>query len=227
MTTSDFDQLMDSGDADLPQFATVMRGYDRGQVDDYVARLNDFLADAEQRAQRAERSVADVIRRNERLTDELRQAIDRRQTQQAGAPYEGLGERIEHMLRLAGEEADGIRQQARHEAEEIVADAQRRRETERETAERELAQVAARRDAVVSELRRVQEVLATLGLRQAAEEAIADAASDGRTDDPTDPSGTPTATSASADGGAAAAAADGTDPDATRVIQLPSAAASR
>ena len=71
MTTPDspLDQLMDGSETELPQFATVMRGYDRGQVDDYVARLNDFLADAEARAQRAERSVADVIRRNERLTD--------------------------------------------------------------------------------------------------------------------------------------------------------------
>ncbi|HVY08553.1 MAG TPA: DivIVA domain-containing protein [Mycobacteriales bacterium] len=210
MTTPDspLDQLMDGSETELPQFATVMRGYDRGQVDDYVARLNDFLADAEARAQRAERSVADVIRRNERLTDELRQAIERGQHERAGAPYEGLGERIDHILRLAGEEADGIRQQARSEADEIVAEAQRRRETERESAERELAAVAARRESVVGELRRVQEALSTLGLRQALDEAL--------------PGETVTAVAA-----ADPPAPDGAelnDPDATRVIQLPSAA---
>ncbi|HVV75521.1 MAG TPA: DivIVA domain-containing protein [Mycobacteriales bacterium] len=210
------DQLMDSGETELPQFATVMRGYDRGQVDDYVARLNDFLADAEQRAQRAERSVADVIRRNERLTEELRQAIDRRQHMRAGEPYEGLGERIEHMLRLAGEEADNIREQARIEAEEIVADARRSGDTEREAAERDLTAVSERRDAVVSELRRVQEVLATLGLRQApADEASIDGSTPPEAVDLT-------ATQPAAAGGDA----EVSDPDATRVIQLPSAASS-
>jgi DivIVA domain-containing protein len=210
MTTPDspLDQLMDGSETELPQFATVMRGYDRGQVDDYVARLNDFLADAEARAQRAERSVADVIRRNERLTDELRQAIERGQHERAGAPYEGLGERIDHILRLAGEEADGIRQQARSEADEIVAEAQRRRETERESAERELAAVAARRESVVGELRRVQEALSTLGLRQALDEALpGETVTAVAAADPPDPDG-----------------AELNDPDATRVIQLPSAA---
>ncbi len=209
MTTPDspLDQLMDSGDTELPQFATVMRGYDRGQVDDYVARLNDFLADAEARAQRAERTIADITRRNERLTDELRQAIERSQQTRVSEPYEGLGERIDHILRLAGEEADGILRQARTEADELYADAQRRCETERENAERELANVATRRDAVVGELRRVQDALSTLGLRQALDEAL-----------PT--TGTTVA--------AAQPAADGTgavsDQDETRVIQLPSAA---
>lgn len=210
MTTSDssLDQLMDGGENELPQFATVMRGYDRGQVDDYVARLNDFVADAEARAQRAERSVADVVRRNERLTDELRQAIERGQHVRAGESYEGLGERIEHILRLAGEEADSIRQQARNEAEEIAAEARRRRDAERENAERELAAVAARRESVVSELRRVQDALSTLGLKQALEEAL--------------PDGTPQP--AAIEQAAADETDEVNDPDATRVIQLPSAA---
>jgi cell division septum initiation protein DivIVA len=190
----------------LPQFATVMRGYDRGQVDDYVARLNDFVADAEQRANRAERSVVDLTGRVERLTEELRSAVERRQAQRASAPYEGLGERIEHILRLAGEEADTIRQQARNEAEQIVSEAQRRRETERQSGERDLAAVAQQRDAVVAELRRVQDVLATLGLRQAlAEEGVT-------IPEVADPAQPPPAPG---------------DEDATRVIRLPNVAASQ
>lgn len=220
MTTSDtpFDQLTDNHEAPLPQFATVMRGYDRGQVDDYVARLNDFVADAEQRAHRAERSIADVTRRNERLTEELRHAIERQHSEHAGEPYEGLGERVEHIFRLAGEEADSIRAQARAEAEEIMADAKRRRETERENAERELTAVASRRDAVVGELRRVQDVLATLGLRQVVgEEALSEAGP--LADAAHEPAANGTESAASNP------TADFTDPDATRVIQLPSAAA--
>lgn len=197
--TQDFDQLMDSGDAALPQFAMVMRGYDRGQVDDYVARLNDFVADAEQRAQRAEGAINDLTRRNDALTEELRQAVERHQQQRAGETYEGLGERIEAILRLAGDEADNLRSRARSEAEEIMADARRRREAEREGSERELADVATRRDAVVGELRRVQDVLATLGLRRAVDEGDS-APEAGATRNPAE------------------------DPDATRVIQLPAAA---
>lgn len=156
-----------AGQADVLQFATVMRGYDRGQVDDYVARLNDFLADAERRADRAERTLTDLTRRNERLSEELRQAIERRPEPSPGRPYDGLGERIESMLRLAAEEAESVRQQGHDQAEEMIDAARRRRENEVAEAERELRGVGERRDAVVAELRKVQDVLATLGLRSA------------------------------------------------------------
>lgn len=181
----------------VPEFAPAMRGYDRGQVDDYVARLGDFLADAEQRAQRAEAAVADLIQRSERVTDERR----------SGAPYEGLGGRIGEILRLAAEEADAVRQQARSEADAMVTEATRQRETEREICERDLGDMTTRRDAVVAELRRVQEVLATLGLGQHVlpAEAIEAAAT---SDQPLRPDGQP---------------AD--DQDATRVILLPAVAA--
>jgi cell division septum initiation protein DivIVA len=124
----------------------AVRGYDRGQVDDYVARLGDFLADAEQRATRAEGKVADLMRQNERLTEELRQAIDRRAVARSGTPYEGLGERVADILRLAADEADVIRQEARTEADATLEEAMQRR------------------DDVLGELRRVQDALATLGL---------------------------------------------------------------
>lgn len=162
------------GSADLPQFASVMRGYDRGQVDDYVARLIDFLSDAEQRASRAERGLADALRRNDRLTEQLREAIERQdQTPEAGRGYQGLGERIESILRLAAEEAEELRQRGRADAAEMIDEANRRREQELQRAEQELAAVAERRDGVVAELRRVQDVLATLGLRQAVDADLA------------------------------------------------------
>ena len=192
----------------LPEFTPAMRGYDRGQVDDYVARLGDFVADAEQRAQRAEDNVAELIRRNERLTEELRQAIDRRRPGRSGAAYDGLGERVSEILRLATEEADAIRMQARTDSEAMVTEATKHRASERESRERELAEMTTRRDAVVAELRRVQEVLATLGLGQHVLPAEAiEAAATAATDLPTavDP-----------------APADDAE---TRVIRLPAAAA--
>jgi DivIVA domain-containing protein len=124
------------GTMPLPQFDTAMRGYDRGQVDDYLARLGAALRDAQQ------------------------------QDPSPGQPYEGLGERVQGMLKLAAEEAEAIRTQARTEADAMVAEAQDRRVQEVRRAEEELAEVAARRDAVVSELCKVQDVLASLGLQQ-------------------------------------------------------------
>lgn len=200
---------------DVPQFATVMRGYDRGQVDDYVARLIDFLADAERRAERAETEVTKSNRRAERLAEELRQALDRLQQPAPKRPWEGLGDRLESMLRLAQEEADAVRDQGRVEAEDLLAQARRQREQEVNAAERELAAVSTRRDSVVAELRKVQDVLATLGLRQAMEELEADTG-----EQPLPVSGdegaseAPSGTKAPVD----------TDPEETRVIRLPDVA---
>ncbi|HVW79913.1 MAG TPA: DivIVA domain-containing protein [Mycobacteriales bacterium] len=179
MTTPVLNRIEANGPTpDAPEFAPAMRGYDRGQVDDYVARLRDFLADAEERAQRAEANAADLIARNERVTEELRQAIDRRSERRSGNSYEGLGERVSEILRLATEEADAVREQARAEAEAMVAEANRHREAERGSCERELAEMTARRDAVLAELQRVQEALATLGLGQQAVSAEALEAAD-------------------------------------------------
>jgi cell division septum initiation protein DivIVA len=158
---------------ELPQFANVMRGYDRGQVDDYVSRLNDFVEDAERRAERAERALAEANRRSERLADELRQALDR--SSGPPQPHDGLGERLESILRLATEEAEAIQQRARAEAEELTDTARRMADQEIENAERELSRISERRDGVVGELRRVQDVLATLGLRPPVGDAEADA----------------------------------------------------
>lgn len=197
--------------ADVPQFATVMRGYDRGQVDDYVARLIDFLADAERRAERAEGELAKSNRRGDRLAEELRQALDRLQAPAPKQAWEGVGERLESMLRLAQEEADAIRDRGRGEAEELIEHARRQREHEVAAAERELSEVSTRRDSVVGELRKVQDVLATLGLRQAVEQL--DQAAESTT------GSIPALPPASADGGSR-----DVDPEATRVIRLPEAA---
>lgn len=204
---------------DVPQFATVMRGYDRGQVDDYVARLIDFLADAERRAERAESELSKSNRRAERLAEELRQALDRLQQPAPQQPWEGVGERLESMLRLAQEEAEAIRDQGRGEAEDLITQARRQREQEVNAAERELAAVASRRDAVVAELRKVQDVLATLGLRQAVEDAEA-----GREVVAEAPPGGERPRPVSAVGGSDDASSGDTDTEETRVIRLPDAA---
>lgn len=204
MTSDTTDDLMGVRSDELPQFASVMRGYDRGQVDDFVSRLQDFLGDAERRAERAERAAAESGRRIERLTTELRQALDRPTAAQT--PYDGLGERIESMIRLAGEEGEAIRARAAEDAERLTAAARQQREAQTAAAEQELARVAERRQDVVSELRRVQDALATLGLRAAPVDDL-------------DVSAPPRQESGAADGSGHDQAAD-VDPDATTVVNL-------
>jgi DivIVA domain-containing protein len=204
---------------DLPQFASVMRGYDRGQVDDYVSRLIDFLSDAESRADRAEATVTELSRRVERLTAELRTANERRNEPTPEQPFQGLGERIEAMLRLAAEEADDIRRQGHADADEMMADARRRRHDEVSQAERELATVAARRDGVVSELSRVRDVLATLGLRPAVAAELA-GDDNGQAPNTAEPS------APAIDLRRVTESTDDADPDRTQVVSLPSAGSS-
>ena len=147
---------------DLPEFATVMRGYDRGQVEDYVVRLQEFLHDAEVRATNADRRVAQTQRRMEDLERELSRAAE--QSASPVAAYDGLGERISTILRLAAEEAESIRTTARAEADALADQTRRECEQARLAAEHDLTDIARRRDGVVTELNRVRDVLTALGL---------------------------------------------------------------
>ena len=47
-----------------PRFATVVRGYDRMQVDDYVDHLNQWVEQADLRAQQYEASAAEPPQRS-------------------------------------------------------------------------------------------------------------------------------------------------------------------
>ncbi len=44
----------------IPEFALTLRGYDRGQVEEYVSALQTFLAEAQRRAAAAEAELAEV-----------------------------------------------------------------------------------------------------------------------------------------------------------------------
>src|ERR1700760_3113301 len=90
---SDIDAQLTNFFEDAPprEFATVMRGYDRHQVDEHIRQI-----EAEVRQHRQ-------IQEQERPT------------------YSGLGARIEQLLRLAEEQATELVQAARSEANEIKA----------------------------------------------------------------------------------------------------------
>ena len=45
-------------DADLPEFSTSLRGFDRRQVTDYLIRVREYAAEIEQRARLAETAAS-------------------------------------------------------------------------------------------------------------------------------------------------------------------------
>jgi cell division septum initiation protein DivIVA len=111
-----------------PRFVTVMRGYDRVEVDEHlrstervVAKLRAELAASEARRRRAEE-------RADSLENEIRDARTRLDSTSV-PPEGGFGVRAEKLLRLAeqeaselraaaGREAAAVRQEVRAEAEE-------------------------------------------------------------------------------------------------------------
>jgi len=91
---------------DAPEFAQSFRGYDREQVDGYVAWMRDAAIQAEDRAGRAETALAQCRRE---LTSSPTTA--------------GISERLAAMLQLATEEAADIRARAQSDSDATVADA--------------------------------------------------------------------------------------------------------
>jgi len=93
--------------ADLPHFATALRGYDRQQVDDYVATLLSYLEEAAARLERAEgpgrTTDAQVVGR----TDPLRRALGEAQRSVAdrlAAAERALGRARSELEALAAEQ---------------------------------------------------------------------------------------------------------------------------
>lgn len=144
-----------------PDFATERRGYDRAQVDAELARLNQLVEAADGRAAAASARAADFERRLQETTREL---VEARRSANTPVPgYQGLGKRVEEILRLAGEEAADLVDRARAEATRLATEARAAREKDAAAAQAELAEITRRREAVLGDLRRLRELLATAG----------------------------------------------------------------
>jgi cell division septum initiation protein DivIVA len=117
-----------------PEFAHAFRGYDREQVDEFVAWVRSQAIDAEDRAGRAETALAQCRR-------EL-----------ASSPTTaGISERLAAMLQLATEEAADIRARAQADSDTTVADAFAR-------AERTVDEANQLRDAIQREIDELSEI---------------------------------------------------------------------
>lgn len=146
-------------------FETVMRGYNRRQVNDYMSRTTDQIHDLETRLGQALDALAQT-------RGELVQARDQAaasQEQAANRPaHEEVSERLSQILRLAAEEAEQerakadnqialMRQSAQAEVEQLLetahAEADRTLASAREESERELAHARDEAQQVVSAAR--------------------------------------------------------------------------
>src|SRR5580700_3628168 len=105
---SDIDaQLSDSFEEALPgSFVTVMRGYDRQQVDEHIRQIEADVRQHREQAQAIQRELSEARRQNH---------------ERERPTYSGLGIRIEQLLRLAEEQATELVQAARSEASQIKA----------------------------------------------------------------------------------------------------------
>src|SRR6476469_2497435 len=127
---SDIDAQLTNFFEDAPprEFATVMRGYDRHQVDEHIRSIETEA--------RQHRDQVQAMRRE--LTEAHRQIQE-----QERPTYSGLGARIEQLLRLAEEQATELVQAARSEANELKAAAKVDAAEHRATAENEAAELRA------------------------------------------------------------------------------------
>src|SRR5712691_7365983 len=117
-----------SGEAPPREFVTVMRGYDRQQVDEHIRQIDAEVRRHREQAQAMQRELSEA----------------HRQIHEQDRPtYTGLGARIEQLLRLAEEQATEEVQAARSEASGIKARAKVDAAALRAGAENEAAKLRA------------------------------------------------------------------------------------
>ena len=125
-------------ESSMPEFAIALRGYDRDQVDEYVARLRDWMVEAQSRVDLAE-SAAEAERRDAAaLRDRLAELESK--GPQLPPSFESLGAKIASMLALAEESATELRQRAEEDAEARLSQARRAADQLLRNAEARLAE---------------------------------------------------------------------------------------
>lgn len=140
------EQQVEQDDLDGVAFDTVLRGYDRRQVDERLVVLRADLANAEDGLRSAQQRASVV-------ESELEQARAKL-TQRSDTDMENsFGFRVERILRLAEAEAKQVRGRADKEANELLKQANADAEARRRQAEHDLAAriEAAERDVVERE----------------------------------------------------------------------------
>jgi chromosome segregation ATPase len=120
--------------AERPRFAIVMRGYDRDQVDAYLAEYERWAGDAQSHIEAGEARLAAAARRVHSLESKVAD-LEERSGDTLPPSVRSLGERAEQILRDAWEAAQELRsnivseaeeekEKARHASDELVAAAE-------------------------------------------------------------------------------------------------------
>ncbi len=121
-----------------PQFAVAMRGYERGPVDDFVARHRREIArlTADLAEERRSRELAEAGAGE--LKKQLRDLRARPAPAEAATAGDGFGYRAEKLLRLAEQEASDVRSGATRESAAIIEKARTEAEAHRHEVEQAL-----------------------------------------------------------------------------------------
>lgn len=111
-----------TGDTSIESlFEVTMRGYNKRQVEDYVAWLQNEVRSAQDEARNAQGAFQDAQREAARLRDDLSAA--KAEVPAARPAHEEVSERLAQILRLADEEADQKRARAAEDAESTLESA--------------------------------------------------------------------------------------------------------
>ena len=103
--------------AERPRFAIVMRGYDRDQVDAYLAEYERWAGDAQSHIEAGEGRLAAAARRVHSLESKVAD-LEERSGDSLPPSVRSLGERAEQILREAWDAAQELRSNIVSEAEE-------------------------------------------------------------------------------------------------------------
>ncbi|MFZ5851389.1 MAG: hypothetical protein ACOYY2_08345 [Actinomycetota bacterium] len=152
-------------------FAVVLRGYDRRQVDDFAARMRHRVQDLEGALARTEQDLARAEQDLDRARREVQEATERAARDRP--TFEELGERVTEMLRLAEQEAAAqrataasevarLRQDAEEQARRTVAEAERQAAEIEAAAQRRVAELDAQHQEVVRRLGEIRDTLTRL-----------------------------------------------------------------
>jgi cell division septum initiation protein DivIVA len=123
--------------ANLP-FDTVLRGYERRQVDEYVAKAKDEIAKLKEELSEAQRKRRLANEHAEATERELRDVRAKSAHSEPRSVEDSFGYRAEKLLRIAEQEAAEVRTHASRESAAIIEQARTEAEKHRHEVEQSL-----------------------------------------------------------------------------------------
>jgi cell division septum initiation protein DivIVA len=132
-------------------FDTVLRGYERRQVDDFVAKSNDEIIRLKEDLAEAQRQRRLATEHAEATERELRELQGKSPPAEPIAVEDSFGFRAEKLLRMADQEAADMRACATRDAQAVEAAARRRAEEQLRAAEAQAKEIRARASEEASE----------------------------------------------------------------------------